>query len=124
MITASLATICLYAESTTVSLTILLPVLLLFSHKVVADCLWPHGLQHTRLPGLHDLPEFAQTHVHWVGDAIQPSHPLSPTSPPALNLSQGQGLLQWVDSLHQVAKVLYSCYSLRYILYLHDLLIL
>ena len=55
---------------------------------------------------LHYLPKFAQTHVHWVGDAIQPSHPLSPPSPPALNLSQHQGLFQWVGSPHQVAKVL------------------
>ena len=57
-------------------------------------------------PLLHHLSEFAQTHVHWVGDAIQPSHPLSSPSPPALNLSQHQGLFQWVSSSHQVAKVL------------------
>ena len=57
-------------------------------------------------PALHDLLEFAQTHVHSVGDAVQPSHPLSPPSPPALNLSQHQGLFQWVSSSHQVAKVL------------------
>ena len=56
-------------------------------------------------PVLHYLPEFAQTHVHWVSDAIRPSHPLSPSSP-AFNLSQHQGLFQWVGSLHQVAKVL------------------
>ena len=49
-------------------------------------------------PVLYYLPEFAQTHVHWVDDAIQPSHSLPPTSPPALNLSQHQGLFQWVDS--------------------------
>ena len=49
---------------------------------------------------------FAQTRVRWVNDAIQPSHPLSPSSPPALNLSQHQGLFQWVSSLYQVAKVL------------------
>ena len=55
---------------------------------------------------LHYLPEFAQTHVHWVGDVIQPSHPLSPPSPSALNLSQHQGLFQRGDSSHQVAKVL------------------
>ena len=63
---------------------------------------------HARLPCLHYLPEFAfeQTHVHWVNDAIQPSHPLSPPSPPALNLSQHQGLFQWVISSHRVAKVL------------------
>ena len=58
------------------------------------------------LPVHHQLPEFTQTHVHWVGDAIQPSHPLSSPSPPALNLSQHQGLFQWFSSLHQVAKVL------------------
>ena len=59
------------------------------------------------MPGLpvhHQLPNFTLTHVHWVGDAIQPSHPLSPPSP-VLNLSHHQGLSQWVDSLHQVAKV-------------------
>ena len=61
------------------------------------------------MPGFpvpHHLPEFAQIHVHWGGDAIQPSHPVSPPSPPALNLSQHQGFFQWVSSLHQVAKVL------------------
>ena len=58
------------------------------------------------LPVHHQLPESTQTHVHWVGDAIQPPHPLSSPSPPALNLSQHQGLFQWVSSLHQVAKVL------------------
>jgi len=58
------------------------------------------------LPVHHQLPESTQTHVHRVGDAIQPSHPLSSPSPPALNLSQHQGLFQWVSSLHQVAKVL------------------
>ena len=55
-------------------------------------------------PLLYYLPEFAQTHVHWVNDAIQLSHPLSSHFPPALNLSQHQGLFQWVISLHQVAK--------------------
>ena len=55
-------------------------------------------------PVLHYLLEFAQSHVHWVGDAIQPSHPLSPPPPPALSLSQHQGLFQWVHSLHQVNK--------------------
>ena len=58
------------------------------------------------LPVHHQLPEFTQTHVHWVSDAIQPPHPLSSPSPPALNLSQCQGLFKWVSSLHQVAKVL------------------
>ena len=55
-------------------------------------------------PVLHHLPEFAQTHVHQVGDAIQPSHPLSSLCPPAFNLSQHQSLFQWVSSSHQVAK--------------------
>ena len=61
------------------------------------------------MPGLpvhHQFPEFTHTHVHWVSDAIQPSHPLSSPSPPAFNLSQHQGLFQWVSSSHQVAKVL------------------
>ena len=57
------------------------------------------------LPVHHQLLESTQTHVHWVNDAIKPSHPLSSSSPPALNLSQHQGLFQWVSSLHQVAKV-------------------
>ena len=57
-------------------------------------------------PVHHQLPEPAQIHVHQVGDAIQPSHPLSSPSPPALNLSQHQGLFKWVSSSHQVAKVL------------------
>ena len=57
-------------------------------------------------PVLHYLPEFAQTHVHWVNDAIQPSHLLSPSSPTALNLSQHQGLFQWISCSHQVTKLL------------------
>ena len=58
------------------------------------------------LPVHHQLLEFPQTHVHRVGDAIQPSHPLSSPSPPAPNLSQHQGLFKWVSSSHPVAKVL------------------
>ena len=58
------------------------------------------------LPVHHQLPEFTQTHIHPVSDAIQPSHPLSSPSPPAPNPSQNQGLFQWVNSLHEVAKVL------------------
>ena len=64
------------------------------------DCSMPGFPVH------HQFPELTHTHVHWVGDAIQPSHPLSSPSPPALNLSQHQGLFKWVSSLHQVAKVL------------------
>ena len=63
------------------------------------DCSMPGFSVH------HQLLELAQTHVRWVGDAIQPSHPLSFTSP-AFNLSQHQGLFQWVNSSYQVAKVL------------------
>ena len=77
-----------------------------FSHSVVSYCLWPYGLQHARPPFHHQLQEFTQTHLHWVGDAIQPSHPLLSPSPPAFNLSQHQCLFQWVSSSHQVAKVL------------------
>ena len=58
------------------------------------------------LPDHHQLPESTQTHVHWVGDAIQPSHPLTSPSPPALNLLQHQGLFKSVSSSYQVAKVL------------------
>ena len=58
------------------------------------------------LPVHHQLPEFTQTHIHRVGDAIQPSHPLSSPSPPAPNPSQHQSLFQWVSSLHEVAQVL------------------
>jgi len=61
------------------------------------------------MPGLpvhYQLPEFTQTHMHRVGDAIQPSHPLSSPSPPAPNPSQHQSLFQWVSSSHEIAKVL------------------
>ena len=79
--------------------------LLLFSRSVVSNSVQPHRLQHTPIdcsrpgfPVLHRLPgEAAQTHVHRVGDAVQPSHPLSSPFPPALNLSQHQGLFQWLS---------------------------
>ena len=77
-----------------------------FSRSVPSDSLWPHDLQHAGLPVHHQLPESTQTHVHWVGDAIQPSHPLSSPSPPAPNPSQHQSLCKWVNSSHEVAKVL------------------
>ena len=64
-------------------------------------------------PVLHCLPEFVQTHVHWVSDAIQPSHPLPPSSPLAFNLSQHQGIFQWVSSSHQVVVYLDSNSGLR-----------
>ena len=94
-----------------------------FSSVQSGPTLQPHGLQHARLPcpspspraysnscpssqWYHrQLPGFTQTHVHWVSDAIQPSHPLSSPSP-ALNPSPNQGLFKWVNSSHQVAKVL------------------
>ena len=78
--------------------------LLLFTHSVVSDSLWPQGLQHTRLP-VHHLLQLAQTHVHWFSDAIQPSCPLSSPSLPAPNPSQHQGLFQWVSSSLQEVKV-------------------
>ena len=75
--------------------------------SVAKSCLtlWPHGCSTPDFPVLHYLPEFAQIHVYWVSDAIQPSHPLSSPSLLALNLSQHQSLFQWVGSSHQVAKV-------------------
>ena len=76
-----------------------------FSRSVMSNCLQPHESQHSRPPCPSATPEFTQTHVHWVGDAIQPSHPLSSPSP-APNPSQHQGLFQWVNSSHEVAKVL------------------
>ena len=77
--------------------------------SVAQSCLTPwEPMNHSTpdLPVHHQLPETTQTHVHRVSDAIQPSHPLSSPSPLALNLSQHQGLFQWVSSLQQVAKVL------------------
>ena len=56
------------------------------------------------LPIHHQFLESTQTHVHWVGDVIQPSHPLSSPTPPALNISQNQGIFKWVSSSHQVPK--------------------
>ena len=77
--------------------------------SVAQSCLTLCNPMNCSTPGLpvhHQLPEFTQTHVHRVGDAIQSSHPLSPPSPPTSNPSQHQGLLQWVNSTHEVAKVL------------------
>ena len=69
--------------------------------------LWdPMDYSMPGLPAHHQLPVFTQTHVHWVGDAFQPSHPLSSPSPLAFNLPQHQTFLQWVSSSHQVAEVL------------------
>ena len=77
-----------------------------FICSVMSTLCYPINHSTAGLPVLHELPESTQTHVHWVGDVIQPSHPLLCPSPPALNLSQHQGLFQWVSCSHQVAKVL------------------
>ena len=76
--------------------------------SVMSDSLWSDPMNHST-PGLavhHQLLEFTQTHVHRVGDAIQPPHPLSSPSPPIPNPSQHQSLFQWVNSSHEMAKVL------------------
>ena len=72
----------------------------------MSESLQPHLCSTPGLPVHHQLLELTQTHVHQVGDATQPSHPLSSPSPPAFNLSQHQGLFQRVSSSHQVAKIL------------------
>ena len=77
-----------------------------FSHLTMSDSLQPHQPQHARPPCPSPIPEFTQTSVHWVGDAIQPSHPLSSPFPPAFNLFQHQGLFKSVSSSYQVAKIL------------------
>ena len=74
----------------------------LLSHVQLWD---PMDCSTPGLPVLHHLLELAQTQVHWIGDAIQPSSPLSSPSPPVFCLSQHQGLFQWVGSSHQVAKL-------------------
>ena len=77
--------------------------------SVIQLCLTLCDSRDCSMPGFpvhHQLLELAQTHVHRVSDAIQPSHPLSSPSPPPFSLFQHQGLFQWVSSLHQVAKVL------------------
>ena len=83
-------------------------VLVLFS-SVTQSCLTLCDPMDCSMPGIHvhhQLLEFTQTHAHWVGDVIQPSHPPSSPSPLAFNLFQDQGLLKWVGSSHQVAKIL------------------
>ena len=77
--------------------------------SVTQSCLILHNPMDCSTPGIpvhQQLSEFAQTHVHRVSDSIQPSHPLSSPSPHTSNLSQHQGLFQWVSSSHQVAKIL------------------
>ena len=77
-----------------------------FNCSVMFDSLQPMDCSTPGLPVYHQLLELSQTHVHQVSEAIQPSHPLFSPFPPAFNLSQHQGLFQWVSSLHQVARVL------------------
>ena len=76
-----------------------------FSCSVMSFC-YPMDCSTPGFPVHHQLPELAQTHAHQVSDAIQPSHPLPSLSPPTFNLSQHQGLFQWVSSSPQVTKVL------------------
>ena len=77
-----------------------------FSHSAFLTLCDPMDRSTPGLPVHLQLPVSTQTHVHWVGDAIQPSHPLLSTSPSNINLSQHQDIFQWVSSSHQVAKVL------------------
>ena len=82
-----------------------------FSSVQLLNRVWLCNPMNHSTPGLpvhHQLPEFTQTHVHRVGDGVQPSYPLSSPSPPAPNPSQHQSLFQWVNSSHEVAKVLPS----------------
>ena len=79
---------------------------LFFSYQVMSDSSQSYGLQHAGfLVPHHHLPEFAQVHVLWISDATQSSQPLSPSSP-AFSIFQHQGLFQWVNPSHEVAKVL------------------
>jgi len=96
----------------------------LFSHLVVPNSLWPYGLQHAKLPVLHHLLEFAQTHVHWVGDAIQPCYSHTCAQPAVTILHLGGGLSSVLDAITSkvvsqlsvaaaaAAKSLYSCPTL------------
>ena len=89
--------------------------------SVAQSCLTLCDPMDCSMPGFavhHQLPEFIQTHVHWVGDAIQPSHPLSSPSLPTFNLSQHQGLSKWVSSSHQEAKLLELCLNFLHITFL------
>ena len=103
--------------SSSCSFAVLAPSLILIQHwtlsqsvsSVAQSCPTLCDPMNCSMPGLsvhHQLLGFTQTHVHWVCDAIQPSHPLLSASPPAFNLSQHQGLFKWVSSSHQVAKIL------------------
>ena len=86
-----------------------IPYMYIWFSSVAQSCPTLCDPMNCSMPGLpvhHLLPEFTQTHMHWVSEAIQPSHPLSSPSPPAPNHSQHQSLFQWVNSSHEVAKVL------------------
>ena len=98
-----------YLELVVLLIIIILGVSTVKFSSLTQSCLTLRNPMNHSTPGLpvhHQLLEPTQSHVHWVGDAIQPSYPLSSTSPPTLNLSQHQGLFKWVSSFHQVAKVL------------------
>ena len=79
--------------------------LLLFSCSVTSNSLWPFPLSTPGFSVLHCLPGFAQSHIHWVNDAIQPSHTLLLPSPSAHNLSNHQGIFQWVDSSYSLVYI-------------------
>ena len=102
-------------EKTEARIFIFIPIVTLLINKSYCCCsvakscptlCHPINCSISRFLVLHYLLEFPQTHVHWVSDAIQPSQPLLSPSPSALNLPQHQSLFQWVNSSHQVAKVL------------------
>ena len=102
--------LCVYSvncitEGTLKHLTLLLTISSVQSLSCVQLCN-PMDCSTPDLPVHHQLREFTQTHVHWVSEAIQPSHLLSSPSPPTFNLSQHQGLFKWVSSSHQVTEVL------------------
>ena len=85
------------------------------SSSIAQSCLTLCDPMVGNTPGLpvhRQLPKFTETHVHWVGDAIQPSHPLLSPSPSTFNLSQDQGIFKWVSSSHQVGKVLSFSFSI------------
>ena len=79
--------------------------LFLFCRPVMYDSLWPAGLQHASSPW-PPSPVVAQVHVHCISDVIQPSHPLTLSSPSAFNFSQHQGIFQWVSCSHQMTRIL------------------
>ena len=98
-----------WVTNSSLLIIITISTLLVQFHSVAQSCPTLCDPMNHSTPGLsvhHQLPEFTQTHVHRVSDAIQPSHPLSSPSPPAPNPSQHQSLFQWVNSSHEVAKLL------------------